>query len=187
MDTFGIHIDDFNLEPEYFNHKSTLHGIDHTYRVMSHVIKIGSIINFPRETRFAFFGAFIHDMARKHDCKCSEHGKWSADEKLMKFVPLFKKNGMEENNIPELYDAVAFHSIPEDLPKENPHYITLAILKDADALDRIRINRFDLKLKFLRFQESKELVHYAKNLFFDTRNAGYTTFREYFEYMCKGL
>ena len=184
MDTFGINIDNFNLKPDFFNHQSTLHGIDHTYRVMCHVLKIGSFIKYPRETRLAFFGGYIHDMARKDDGKCSEHGKWSADEKLPAYIPLFKENGLNENEIPELYDTVAFHSIPQDLPHDHPHFITSAILKDADALDRIRIHRFDLKLKYLRFDASKDLVEFAKEVYYDTRKCGYTTFREYFDYLC---
>jgi len=185
VETYGIHIDDFNLKSEFFNHQSTLHGIDHTYRVMCHVLKIGSIINYPRETKLAFFAAYIHDMARKHDGKCSEHGKWSADEKLIQFVPFFKESGLSDDDIPELYDTVAFHSIPEDLPKDNSHYITSAILKDADALDRIRIHRFDLKLKYLRFEASKNLIKFGREVYFDTKNAGFTKFREYYDYLCK--
>ena len=36
------------------------------------------------------------------------------------------------------------------------------LLKDADALDRVRI--FDLNKKYLRFDESLDLVDFAKRL-----------------------
>ncbi|HSW62825.1 MAG TPA: hypothetical protein VLH56_05910 [Dissulfurispiraceae bacterium] len=44
--------------------------------------------------------------------------------------------------------------------------IPLAILKDADALDRIRLGEGNLKPEFLRLSVSAELIGYARELYF---------------------
>ncbi|MFH0867091.1 MAG: hypothetical protein V1904_12920, partial [Bacteroidota bacterium] len=122
--------------------------------------------------------AFIHDMSRLHDGKCSEHGQRAADDKLPLFLPLFRTNGMKEEDIPYIYSAVSNHSIPSDISKDHPHYIVTAILKDADALDRVRISPNDLKLKFLRFSESISLISFAEELFYLTHNKTIRGFEE---------
>ena len=77
-----------------------------------------------------------------------------------------------------VYSAVANHSIPSDISKDHPHYIVTAILKDADALDRVRITRDDLKLKFLRFKETFSLIVFAQELFYLTQNKNTMSFEE---------
>lgn len=186
MELSGISIHDFNLKPEYFDHQTRIHGISHTYRVMCNVLKIGTRISYHRETKLAFFAAFIHDMARQHDGRCTEHGKWSAETKLDKYFSLFIKNGMNPEDKDILATALTNHSLRENPPENHPHYITTAILKDADALDRVRISRFDLKLKFLRFPESAALKGFAEKLYHTTHSKEFNSFAEYLE-IAKGI
>lgn len=161
-----INFSEFNLKSEYFDHHGLLHGTGHIYRVMYHVLKLGTLLKYEHETKLAFFAAFIHDMSRLHDGKCSEHGQHAADDKLPLFLPLFRNNGMKDEDIPYIYSAVTNHSMPSEISKDHPHYIVTAILKDADALDRIRINPDDLKLKYLRFEETMSLIPFAGELFY---------------------
>ena len=178
---FKINFSEFDLKPEYFDHTSCLHGSGHVYRVMHHVLKLGTTLKFEHETKLAFFAAYIHDMSRQHDGKCSEHGQRAADDKLPLFLPLFRNNGMKEEDIPYIYAAVANHSLPVDLSQNDPNYKVTAILKDADALDRIRISADDLKLKFLRISESASLIPFAEELFFQTKDKKISWFEEVME------
>ena len=88
----GYHMDitKFKLKQEYFDHVSSIHGISHTYRVMCHTRFIGEAAGLNRETEIALCAAYIHDLARKHDGYCNQHGLWSARDKLPQFCGFFK-------------------------------------------------------------------------------------------------
>ena len=171
INTLNIDISKFNLKEEYFETHSWLHGIKHTYRVMCNCLVLGDKLGLTRETKLAFFGAFIHDMGRQHDGYCTEHGRWAIELKFDNFKDLFIENGVNLNDLEEIKTAVINHSMHPDISKDHPHYTTTAILKDADALDRIRMGRFNLNKKFLRFQETIELISYARKLYYKTRNS----------------
>jgi HD superfamily phosphodiesterase len=160
--------DKFILRAHYFDFKSPLHGIGHTYRVMCNSLALGKRLKFGRESRLALCSAFIHDMARKHDGKCTMHGAWAAEEKLPLFRDLFLSIGVMQNEIEEIRIAVTNHSLPEELPSFHDYYVTTAILKDADALDRIRLGDSNLKPDFLRFGESRELIPFSERLYHQT-------------------
>jgi HD superfamily phosphodiesterase len=156
----------FLLKDHYFDHSSTLHGINHTYRVMFHVLNIGRKAGLNHDIRLAFCAAFIHDMARLHDSYCTEHGIRSVKRKLPAFKQLFFQTGIDADGIRAIKLAVANHSIRHEISKSNPYYHTVALLKDADALDRIRIGEHNLKIKYLRYPETVELVDFAKELYY---------------------
>ena len=78
---------DFNLTNADFDHPSGLHGINHTYRVMCHVLALGKLEHLERPKMLAFCAAVIHDLSRRHDGICLKHGPRAALEKL----PLFEK------------------------------------------------------------------------------------------------
>jgi hypothetical protein len=161
----NINFSEFILKTEYFDFYDRLHDENHIYRVMFHVLKIGSALNIPRETKLAFFAAFIHDLSRPHEGKCSEHGEMAANNKLPLFIPLFKKNGLIDEDVPFIYTAVCNHSLRFELTETHSHYKVTALLKDADALEKVRKNADDAKLKSLRFEESKSLIKNAEKLF----------------------
>lgn len=158
----------FKLKNEYFDHQSTVHGINHTYRVMYHVLNIGRMAGLNHEVRLAFCAAFIHDMSRLHDGYCTEHGGWAAKNKLPLFLNLFYQSGVSRFGIRAIKLAVANHSIRLEIKKENPYYKTVALLKDADALDRIRIGENNLKIEYLRYPETVGMVDFAKKLYYQS-------------------
>jgi len=160
--------EDFLLKPSYFRHPSDLHGICHTYRVMCHVLVIGSELKLFKEKRLAFCAAFVHDMSRKHDGFSLGHGPRAAKEKVPEFMPMFCRNGVQMDDIASIQAAVANHSQYTELKKDDPFYIVAALLKDADALDRIRMGEDNLKKKYLRFEASGNLIDFARELYFST-------------------
>jgi hypothetical protein len=48
-------------------------------------------------------------------------------------------------------------------PKTHEHWRLVALLKDADGLDRVRLG--DLDPKFLRLPQSKPMMSFAQQLF----------------------
>lgn len=49
------------------------------------------------------------------------------------------------------------------MSREHPHWPLIALLKDADGLDRVRLG--DLDPRYLRHPESKGMVAFAQALF----------------------
>jgi len=162
----SINLDRFTLLPEYFDHRSDLHGINHTYRVMYHCLELGEATSLITQARLAFMAAFIHDMARLHDGFCTSHGAWAAKRKLSQFRQLFKETGVCEDDIDLISTAILNHSLLSELPGTNPAAEITALLKDADALDRIRLGEDNLRPEYLRFRESHSLIEPAKQLFY---------------------
>jgi len=121
-----------------------------------------------REAFVAFCGAFIHDMARQHDGRCDDHGKWAARRKLPEHRNRFLVAGIAEEEFPVISEIVSGHSQPGDIELEKAN-IPLAILKDADALDRIRLGARGLNPEFLRFEQSHSLIVPAERLYEETR------------------
>jgi len=155
----------FALKPEYFDINSPVHGIGHTYRVMCNVLAIGSHLELEKETKLAFCAAFIHDMARQNDGVCRNHGRWAAEFKLPLFENWFEDQNITKAEIDEIRSAIIGHSQGFEFEKSHPHYITTALLKDADALDRIRVGKHNLNLNYLRFEGSYSFVDFAESLF----------------------
>jgi HD superfamily phosphodiesterase len=161
-----IKFSDFILKQEYFNKPSMLHGIGHTYRVMALAWELGNRLNMARERDLAFMAAFIHDMARNHDGVCWKHGKRAVKYKLPVFREFFIEQGATENDMHEISFSVHYHCTPREPEKKHPFYPTLALLKDADALDRIRMGPSNLNPRWLRYDESRRMIKEAEELYF---------------------
>ena len=142
----------------------------HTYRVMSHVILLGMQTGALSEARNAFFAAYIHDMARKHDGYCTQHGSDAANYKLPEYIGLFAENGASAADIMVIGKAVTYHSLGKELGKNDPDWLIVALLKDADALDRIRLGENDLNPEYLRIPETHLMIEHARSLYFQTFN-----------------
>lgn len=171
-----------SLSSSLFSHPSQLHGIGHTYRVMVLAHTLSEAIQRPDIQRPAVAAAFIHDMAREHDGYCTNHGRWAAERVFPLHEKLFRSLGVDPKHFENIKAAVSNHSLPHDLEKSNPAYITSAILKDADALDRIRLSESNLDVSFLRFPESWELIPFARELYFMGRNVKFHNFAEVLEF-----
>lgn len=178
---FNISFGQFNLKEGQFDHASSLHGIMHTYRVMSHVILLGIQTGVLAEARNAFFAAYIHDMARKHDGYCTQHGADAANLKLPDYIRLFAENGASAADILTIGKAVTYHSLGREVSKNDPDWLTVALLKDADALDRIRLGENDLDPAYLRIPETHLMIEHARSLYFLTFNSPVENFETILE------
>jgi len=158
-------IDDFNLGKSQFDRDSSIHGILHTYRVMVYTLLLGIITGRTNDALYAFFSAYIHDMSRKHDGYCTRHGHDASIYKLPLYAGKFIVNGAKTDRLTEISIAVAWHSKPHDPKKNNPANGVIQILKDADALDRIRLGPGNLDPSYLRLPETIVLIEYAEKLY----------------------
>lgn len=166
---YRLDYNNFNLSQQQFDHHSLLHGVMHTYRVMLHVLRLGLITGNIAEAKIAFFAAYIHDMARKHDGYCTQHGTDAANHKLPRYEDLFIKNGATQIDLLSIGKACAMHSLGNELQRADPDWLTVALLKDADALDRIRLGEDDLNVSYLRFRESHDQIDFARKLYSQTQ------------------
>ncbi|MBA4372088.1 MAG: hypothetical protein C0402_04430 [Thermodesulfovibrio sp.] len=178
---------DFILRQDYFDIRSALHGIPHTCRVMCHCLLLGDMLRSERETKLAVCAAFIHDMARKHDGRCHMHGTWAAENKLPLFRELFLSLGVAGKDLEEIRVSVSNHSLLEELAPDHPFYMTTAILKDADALDRVRLGENNLKTDLLRLPESRELIAISRELYHRTKNESEPDFEKILIIACSLL
>lgn len=174
---FKIDFNDFNLSTEQFDRQSELHGIKHSYRVMLHCLRLGILTGQYKEATNAFFGAYIHDMARTHDGYCTIHGTKSAIGKLPIYHDKFLKYGANNEDLNIIRQIVTHHSLPSE-PSDLVIYSTLAILKDADALDRIRLGQHDLNPNYLRLEVTHKSILFGEKLFFNTNKRQLKTFDE---------
>lgn len=113
-----------------------------------------------------FLAASYHDVGRVDDSYDTEHGSRSAGR-------LFDLTGQTGEKLLLMQSAVAAHSRPDRLleqtvaeygPADFPHAVRMALmLKDADGLDRVRIQ--DLNPEFLRHESARSLISFSHFLF----------------------
>jgi hypothetical protein len=178
---YKIDFSKFNLSTEQFDHPSWIHGIKHTYRVMIHCLRLGKITGKVLEAKNAFFGAYIHDMARLHDGYCTRHGADAARFKLPLYYDLFNRYGANSDDLKVIQQIVTWHSLPNEPSSDHSIWSTLAILKDADALDRIRLGEHDLNPDYLRHLETHKSIMFGEELFYKTDNFPLVKFSEVIE------
>ena len=158
LDYIGVEPSDFSLTNSMFTRPqhAPIHGIGHIYRTMIGGAMIGHLLQTPREGLLAFCGAYIHDLARKGEGEEPEHGANAVIKYFDKFNHLWDKYKLSAEEREWIKQAVTQHSIREQLTPNDKGYAVMAILKDADALDRCRIG--DLNPRWLRYAESRMLV-----------------------------
>jgi hypothetical protein len=164
----GVDPSDFHLTDSMF-FRSTLdsiHGIDHIYRTMIACALIGQLTQKPRAALLAFCGAYIHDLARATDGIENVHGANAALHYFDKFSELWDKYGLTAAERQQIKEAVRQHSIKETIMKGEDGYDVMAILKDADALDRCRLG--DLNPAYLRYPQSRHLVRHIEYIYSKT-------------------
>ena len=134
-------LSDFDLKPDYFDVPDRgIHDARHLYRVMIAAALIAHKLNAPRAGLLAFCGAFIHDLARRHDGEDAQHGPRAAKAKWDMFNTLWDKYALTDEERSNVRAAVSRHSGGGN---SGYHDNTLVnqILHDADALDRCRFHR----------------------------------------------
>lgn len=151
--------------PDLFWHRSTLHGQAHVSRVMVHAIRLVEATGRHTLAPHLWAAVFLHDLARRHDGTCHRHGADAArrlEEEPVLRERLFEA-GLTEADFPAIQAAVTAHSAPKDVSRHSEHWPLIALLKDADGLDRVRLG--DLDPRYLRHDEAHDLVDFAYALF----------------------
>ena len=147
---------------------SEIHGLKHNIRVSIYTLIIINQGNYSKEDlEILLEAAKYHDTGRINDEDDLAHGKRSSD--MMSF--LNKK--YSDVDMSYLKSIVEAHSIPDAkrdiIAKKNKldnigrYHKLLNVLKDADALDRVRTD--DLDVTFLRTEKGKELESFARELY----------------------
>jgi len=151
--------------PELFRHRSHLHGQAHVARVMVHAIRLIEATGQHAYGPQLWASVFLHDLARTHDGVCYRHGADAAQR--LRDEPGLQQRlteaGLVEADYPAIEAAVTAHSAPKEVSREHPHWPLIALLKDADGLDRVRLG--DLDPRYLRHPEAKGMVPFAQALF----------------------
>lgn len=173
------------IKEEYYQSPYGDHGVSHVKRVLLHCISLANAIGLDDTERgILMLAACYHDIGRKHDDACLEHGKWSLEKMNELGLDTFYilQDGMggvyPEYLSPIELETVEFlihyhckpdedgeramKDIDDELVKEYVEKL-FPIFKDADALDRVRIS--DLNLKYLRTKEARQRVKFAEDVF----------------------
>lgn len=109
---------------------------------------------------------YLHDLARTHDGFDEVHGM-HAVMRVNESTDLQERliaRGVQSDD-PSMLLAVMMHCLPDDHPAfgGKPIWPFLAMLKDVNALDRVRFG--DLDPSLLRFPESRGMVKFAEDLY----------------------
>lgn len=115
----------------------SLHGVNHTIRVVFWVLYLVEISNRlgygigEEEALSAMYAALIHDLSRKDDLPGGDHGRDAARE----YRDLLQVH-LPEVLLERCLKAVECHGYENDPPEQDAVWM---LLKDADALDRARM------------------------------------------------
>ena len=151
--------------PEDFRHMSTLHGQAHVTRVMVHGIRLVAATGQHHLGPQLWASVFLHDLARTHDGVCHRHGA-DAAQRLRSEPELQRRlaeGGITPADYPAIEAAVTAHSAPKEVARDHSHWPLIALLKDADGLDRVRLG--DLDARYLRHPQSRGMIPFAQSLF----------------------
>ena len=162
---------------EEFFIDDNIHGISHNERValLACYIGIQEGLN-DEELRLVLEAAKYHDIGRGFE---GNHGQYSAividrnkehifpnlsDDEINTIKALCNAHSVDDNRYIEIAKLYGIENI-EKFKK------LLDIVKDADALDRVRLPRFgQLEEKYLRTETSKRIIDFSKELFREYRN-----------------
>lgn len=152
-------VEQFEPQQDWLAHDSQIHGIGHLTRVFILQELICSALEAEgmQINRTALrWAAVAHDISRHDDGFDLEHGTRSAE-----WLRDHLRNDIRAKAIDIAVYAVHWH-VPDD--DKAPEMTTeLAILKDADSLDRVRLG--DLNPSYLRTDAARSLVTTAKELY----------------------
>lgn len=133
------------------------HGVMHTYRVMRLARELSQQYNLSsHEDQILMCACCYHDIGRKNDYEDFEHGRDSVlvcEEKN-----LFRKFYLFPSQIEWAKTLIIYHAIPDSqfCTTNDRLQLLYNIIKDADAIDRLRFD--DLDKSFLRLPESHGLI-----------------------------
>ena len=113
---------------------------------------------------------YLHDLARTHDGFDEVHGR-DAVLRVNESTDLQDRlvaHGIASDD-PSMLLAVMMHCLPDDHSAYGgkPIWPLLALLKDANGLDRVRFG--DLEKSYLRSEHSRGMAQFAQDLYSQTR------------------
>ena len=158
---------DWFRRPDGSDGLNSIHGLTHTLRVAQHTAEISEAIGLTeQESKAAFQAALWHDIGRTNDRPDYYHGAKSAG----KVVGMELHVGLDTAIVELALYAVTHHCGSEEHAERGAAYTSdpeatlrvLRVLKDADALDRVRLG--DLDPRFLRYEFSKSRINRALEL-----------------------
>jgi HD superfamily phosphodiesterase len=165
----------------WFRRYSRLHGVKHTQRVHVHVRRLTEELGWPRaDADLALHAALWHDIGRLGDGVEPGHGAGSveradelgltaaltvADSALVRFAIL--RHSLPDEGAREHAEGLAAATDPARRLAEPERALrVLWMLKDADALDRIRLGSGEqADPGQLRESRAVELIDYAEALY----------------------
>lgn len=156
---------------EWFLHPSSLHGVRHTQRVHIHVQRLTRALrsNEP-DARLALCAALWHDIGRRHDGWDPSHGFNGA----ARAARLGLTRALTPADAEIVLFAVRYHSCPDEegdaqagrQPMPERAIRALRLLKDADALDRVRLTPWEAAdPNQLRHPETIAMLAFAQELY----------------------
>jgi len=151
-----------------------IHGVGHATRVTIHAVELATVLRLPdRQVEAARLAGLWHDIGREHDGGDYFHGARSAG----KVIGLGLHRGIALPVLELALLAVNFHNVEDRWGEDAARFATepgaalavFRVLKDADALDRVRFGRNRLDPRLLRFEASHAMVARAVELLHSVR------------------
>ena len=133
------------------------HGVGHTRRVLYLASKLANRYMLNREEkRILAIACCYHDIGRVNDETHDEHGMLSV--RKSERLGLQQLHDMSDEDWYLVRDLIIYHSLDDFRYPRNDESSVLMykILKDADAIDRLRFD--DLDVRFLRLEYSRDLL-----------------------------
>ena len=154
-----------NIKTEQL-YQSDIHGINHNLRVSLFAFYLANKLQLSQQdVQLIIYASFYHDVGRRNDCEDNLHGELSA--KKIDSLNLH----LTDKDTKILKAIITGHSLPDQNFNEvmNEYHIQdkqrceklFSILKDADALDRVRLEYPYIKIDLIRNYESKQLIPLA--------------------------
>ena len=169
------------VDDGWFRRRSRLHGAGHTRRVHVHAQRLLEQLRWePADARLVLHAALWHDIGREGDGVEPEHGRRSAvradelgltaklsraDAAVVRFAIL--RHSLHDHGAAELAaELAASEDEAQRLAQPERALRVLWLLKDADALDRVRLGRGEgADPRQLRHREAVRLIPFASALF----------------------
>lgn len=155
-------------------YKSLVHGVEHTSRVVLYTLLLTTLDGISEHDKeLLLIAARYHDIGRRDDSVNREHGEWGV--KKIRELGLLDELAEDDKEIVEFVIKQHFLSKEENLKalkeisfwKRKKYEIILNYLKDADALDRVRIGNENMQLDpdRLRGETAKSLINLVHAIF----------------------
>ena len=159
-----------NYNPKIIN-QSDIHGLSHIIRTSIFILILSTFENINIDDfKIVLESILYHDIGRTNDIDDDNHG-YEATKKIT-----FLKEQYNEEEYSLISSLITAHWLDDELYVKIARYYNikdtkrfhklLCIIKDADALDRVREYPY-VDIKFLRTNYSKKLLPFAYELFYN--------------------